>query len=87
MPVEAVIDIELCQGHISIRVIAREMKLVIEQAPSANLSPVGLEELRAVVINEKGVEGDKDDGGNDSQPSFVLADGKDMFSYHRINFC
>lgn len=87
MSVEAVIDVELCQGHIGIRVITRKMKLIVEQAPSANLSPVGLEEFRAVVINEKGVEGDKEAGRDDSQPSFVLADGKDMFSYHRINFC
>lgn len=78
MAVNAVIDIELSQCHISIRVIAREMELVVEQAPATDLASIGLEKFRAMIINQQAIEHDEDACRSDCQPSFLLMNGENM---------
>ena len=78
MAVEIVIDIILCQRHVSIRVVAGEVEPVVEQAPAANLAPVGLKKFRTVVVDEQCVEHHEDTRRCQSEPSLVLANGKDM---------
>lgn len=79
MTVDLVVSSVLRQHHVGVGIVAREVQLVVEQPPSSYVTMAGHSEPIPMGIDEQGIEGTKDESGNQGEPSLrLIAQGKDI---------